>query len=78
MNMSATSGPIATKLNLKHHWVGGKAALGFVPDWIRTLVAMATESSHRVIMEKTVSPLFLAVFHPILFSSTARSAKELL
>ena len=62
MNISATSGPIATKFYLKHHWVGGKAALGFGPDRIRTLVSMATESSHRVIMEKTVSPLFLGCF----------------
>ena len=60
--ISATSGPMATKFYLKHHWVGGKAALSFVPDWIRTLVSMATESSHRVIMEKTVSPLFLGCF----------------
>ena len=62
MNISATSGPIATKFYLKHHWVGGKAALGFGSDQIRTLVSMATESSHRVIMEKTVSPLFLGCF----------------
>ena len=62
MNISATSGPMATKFYLKHHWVGGKASLGFGPDWIRTLVSMATESSHRVIMEKTVSPLFLGCF----------------
>ena len=62
MNISATSGPIATKFYLKHHWVGGKAKLGFGPDRIRTLVSMATESSHRVIMEKTVSPLFLCCF----------------
>ena len=62
MNISATSGPIATKFYLKHHWVGGKAALGFGPDRIRTLVSMATESSHMVIMEKTVSPLFLGCF----------------
>ena len=62
MNISATSGPIATKFYLKHHWVGGKAALGFGPDQIRTLVSMATESSHRVIMDKTVSPLFLGCF----------------
>ena len=62
MNISATSGPIATKFYLKHHWVGDKAALGFWPDQIRTLVSMATESSHRVIMEKTVSPLFLDCF----------------
>ena len=63
MNISATSGQIATKFYLKHHWVRGKAASGFGPDRIRTLVSMATESSHRVLMEKTVSPLF----HPILF-----------
>ena len=62
MNISATSGPIATKFYLKHHWVRGKAALGFGPDRIRTLVSMATEISHRVIMEKTVSPLFLGCF----------------
>ena len=67
MNISATSGPIATKFYLKHHWVGGKAALGFGPDRIRTLVSMATESSHRVIMEKRVSPLFSTVSHRILF-----------
>ena len=30
-----------------------------MPDRIRTLVSMATESCHRVIMEKTVSLLFL-------------------
>ena len=63
----ATSGQITTKFYLKHHWVRGKAAFGFGPDRIRTLVSMATESSHRFIMEKTVSPLFLAVFHSILF-----------
>ena len=62
MYISATSWPITTKFYLKHHWVGGKAALGFGPDQIRTLVSMATESSHRVIMEKTVSPLFLGCF----------------
>ena len=37
---------------LKHHWGGGKAALSFGPDRIRTLVSMATNSSHRVIMGK--------------------------
>ena len=62
MNISATSGPIATKFYLKHHWVVGKAALGFGSDRIRTLVSMATESSHRVIMVKTVSQLFLGCF----------------
>ena len=51
-NISATSGPIITKFYLKHHWGGGKAALGFEPDRIGTLVSMATDSSHRVIMGK--------------------------
>ena len=51
-NISATSGPIVTKFYLKRQWVGGKDALGFGPDRIRTLVSMATDSSHRVIMGK--------------------------
>ena len=54
MNISETSGPIATKFYLKHHWVGGKAVLGFGPDRIRTLVSMTTDSSHRVIMGENV------------------------
>ena len=53
MNISVTIGSIATKYYLKHYWGGGLAALGFGPDPIRTLVSMATESSHRVIMGKT-------------------------
>ena len=51
-NISATSCPIVTQFYLKHHWVGGKDALDFGSDWVRTLVSMATESSHRVIMGK--------------------------
>ena len=62
MNISETNGSIATKFYLKHHLGGGLAALGFGPDRIRTLVSMATESSHRVIMVKTVSSLFLGCF----------------
>ena len=62
MNISKTNGSITTKFYLKHHLGGGLAALGFGPDRIRTLVSMATESSHRVIMVKTVSPLFLSCF----------------
>ena len=42
--------------------MGGKAAGGFGPDWIKTLVSIATDSSHRVIMEKTVLLLFLSYF----------------
>ena len=52
LNISATSGPIVTKFYLKHHWVGGKDALGFGPDRIRILVSMATISSHRNIVGK--------------------------
>ena len=52
MNICANSRTIATKFYLKHHWGGGKAALGFWPDRIGTLVSMATDSSHRVIMGK--------------------------
>ena len=52
MNISATSWTIASKFNLKHHWGGVKAAIGFWPDQIGTLVSMARDSSHRVIMGK--------------------------
>ena len=51
-NISATSGPIVTKFYLNHHWGGGKAALGFGRDRIGTLVSMAMDSSHRVILGK--------------------------
>ena len=50
INISETSGPIATKFYLKHHWGGGKAVLGFEQDRIGTLVSLATDSFHRVIM----------------------------
>ena len=53
INTSETSGPIATKFYLKHHWGGGKGVLGFEQDRTGTLVSMATDSSHRVIMGKT-------------------------
>ena len=56
------SRPIAIKFYLKHHWGGGKASVGFDPDRIRTLVSMATDSSHRVIMGKTASSRFLECF----------------
>ena len=50
------------KFYQKHHWGGGKAAIGFVTYRIRILVSMATDSSHRVIMGKTVLPLFSRLF----------------
>ena len=43
------------KFYLKHHWGGGKASVGFDLDLIRTLVSMATVSSHRVTVGKTAS-----------------------
>ena len=52
MNISETSWPIATKFYLKHHWGDVKAAIGFGPDQIGTLVSMATDSSYKVIMGK--------------------------
>ena len=52
MNISETSWPIIIKFHLKYHWGRGIAAFGFGPDWIRLLVSMATDSSHRVIMGK--------------------------
>ena len=54
MNISETSWPIIIKFHQKHHWGGGLAAIGFGPDRIRTLVSMATDSSHRVIIGKTL------------------------
>ena len=62
MNISETSRPITFKFYLKHHWGGGKAALGFGADQIRTLVSMATDNSHRVIMVKRASSRFLGCF----------------
>ena len=63
LNISETSKPIVIKFHLEHHWGRGLAALGFGSDRIRTLVSMATDSSHRVIMGEnlviTLAPLFL-------------------
>ena len=57
INISETSGPIATKFYLKHQWGGGKADLGFEQDRIGTLVSMARDSSHWVIMGKILLAL---------------------
>ena len=65
--ISKTSRPNTTKFYLKHHWGEGKATLGFGLEWIRTLVSMARDSSHRVIMGKTASSFFSIVFDQILF-----------
>ena len=47
MSISEISWLIVIKFHQKHHWCGGLSALGFGPDRIRTLVSMATDSSHR-------------------------------
>ena len=52
INISETSWPIIIKFHQKHHWGRGLTVLGFRLDLIRTLVSMATDSSHRVIMGK--------------------------
>ena len=52
INISETSRPIIIKFYQEHHWGGGLTVLGFGLDRIRTLVSMATDSSHRVIMGK--------------------------
>ena len=51
----------------KHHWWWGKAAQCFEADWIKTLVSMATESPHWLIMGKMVSTFSRSVFDMILF-----------
>ena len=48
IEISETSWSIKIKFQLDHHWGRGLAAYGFWPDWIRTLVSMAADSSHRV------------------------------
>ena len=69
MNICATSWPIGMKFYLKHHRGGGKASVRFDPDRIRTLVSMITDSSHRVMMGKTLSSVFCSnAFDQILFS----------
>ena len=65
-----TSGSVVTKFYLKHHWVGGRDALGFGPDWIRTLVFIATDSSHRIIMGKRCEHASAFIFDWIFFMLT--------
>ena len=54
IDVCESSGPIAIKFYLKHHLGWGKAALGFRPNRTRTQFSMATDSSSRDIMGKTV------------------------
>ena len=52
---------------MKYVFGGRNVASGFGADWIKTLVSMATDSSHRTIMGKTLFFSFLSCFDPILF-----------
>ena len=42
LNISET----IVRFYMKQHWGRGLPAIGFKADWIRTLVSMATDSSH--------------------------------
>ena len=67
MNISEASRPIAIKFYLKHHCDRGKAAWGFGADQFRTLVSMATYSSHRILMGKRLHHVFSNILNRILF-----------
>ena len=67
MIISETRWPITIIFYLKHQLGGGKAALGFCADQIRTMVSMAADNSHRVIMGKWHYHVFSNVFDWILF-----------
>ena len=54
MNISETSWLIIIKFHQEYYWGEGLTVLGFGLYRIRTLVLMATDSSHRVIMGKTL------------------------
>ena len=54
-----TARPIVLILHIHHLQVGGKNNCVFCFDRIRTLVAMATYASHRLIMEKSENCQFL-------------------
>ena len=51
-NITAISQPITIKSYQKHYWSGGQVAIGFVLGRKRNLVSMATDSSHRLTMDK--------------------------
>ena len=58
MNFSETSGPIAIKFYLTHHWGGGDAALCFGPDRIGILVSMGYNGG----IFSTLAPSILIFF----------------
>ena len=52
MNIFETSQSIVIKFRSEHYLGRGLSVFSFGPYWIRTLVSMATDSSHRVIKRK--------------------------
>ena len=56
---SETAGPIVLILHIHHLQIGGKNNCVFCFDRIRTLVAMVTYASQRLIMEKSENCPFL-------------------
>ena len=58
---SETAGPIVLILHIYHLQVGGKNNCVFCFDRIRTVVAMVTYASHRLIMEKSENCQFLLI-----------------
>ena len=52
MNISETSRLSQIKFHLEHQWGGGRLHEVLRPDLIRTLIYMATDSFHRLIMRK--------------------------
>ena len=57
MSISETSWSAVIKFHLEHQLGGGLSVLSFWRDRIRTMVSMATDSSHKVIMGKILRPL---------------------
>ena len=47
-----TAGPIVLILHIQYLHIGGKNNCAFLYDRIRTLIAMATYASHKLIMKK--------------------------
>ena len=54
MNIFGTNRQILIKFYQKHHWVGGKASIGFGALRFRTLVSMRTENSKRVVFHQII------------------------
>ena len=73
INISEISWLIVIKFHQKHHWGGGLVALGFGPDRIRTLVSMATDNSHKFIMEKPCDHSSSFIFGSSLYLQETRT-----